>query len=61
MKALENQRLVAIRYSDALIADRKTGHFAMARKRDLDGPPRSETNGVGKQIFQDLLDRHWIA
>lgn len=61
MKTLENQRLVAIRYSDALVTDREPGGLAIASKRDFDGPPRSESNGIGKQILQDLLDRHRVA
>src|SRR5438270_1303619 len=52
MKALENQLLVAIRYADALVANRQPGQLAIAGERDLDGPPRSESNGIGTQIFQ---------
>src|SRR5690348_7562682 len=55
MKPLKNQLLVAIRYADALVANRQSGQPTVARKRDLDGTARSESNGIGKQIFQDLL------
>src|SRR5437868_12121493 len=41
MKALEYQRLIAIPYSNALVANRQPGGLAIARKRHLDGPPRS--------------------
>src|SRR5690348_3456475 len=57
-KALEDQRLLAIRYSDPSVSHRELGNLAIARKRDLDGLPGSEANGVGKQVLQDLLDRH---
>src|SRR5438270_9908830 len=48
VKTFEDQRLVAIRYSDALVANRQPRRVAIARKRDFDGPPRSEPDGIGK-------------
>jgi hypothetical protein len=51
MKTLENQRLVAIRNADPLVANRQPGQLAIARQRDLDGSPQSEANGIGKQDF----------
>ena len=42
-ESARNQRLVAIRYSDTLVANRQPAQFAIARQRDLNGPPRSES------------------
>jgi len=60
-EAFENQRLVGIGDSDAVNADRQLGEFAVACKNDLDRFSRPVANGIGEQIFENLLDCHRIA